>query len=299
MRMLPFIPVFASALVALGCAGSAMPPTAPFALPDTPFESWEQVLDGGVRVELTTLVTGRQQYTLGDTAPEIERERRQDPVEILVMAHLVQHPTQGAWLIDSGLGAAFEEEPYGDIRGLGARVALEPFEQEPGEALGAQLDDLGVTPAGVLFTHLHLDHTAGVPDLPAGLRCVAGQGEEPTSVKGLVAHDHLAEVDLLELVDLDALPTVDGWPAADLFGDGSVWALPSVGHSPGHVSVLVLSDPEPTLLTGDAAHVAVNWDEGLAPGFSDDPAQAVAAIEELRVLWTQLRQPELIFGHGF
>jgi glyoxylase-like metal-dependent hydrolase (beta-lactamase superfamily II) len=117
-------------------------------------------------------------------------------------------------------------------------------------------------------------------------------------VKGLVSHDHLASVELLELIDLQALPTIDGWPAADLFGDGSLWALPSVGHSPGHMSFLALTDPAPTLLTGDAAHIELNWTETLAPGFSDDPEQAVQAIEDLQGIHDDLGQPELIFGHG-
>ncbi len=285
------------AVLSAGCAGSAMPPTAVFSLPDTAFTTWQQVLDEGVRVELTTMETGRQQYLLKDAAPDVEGERRKEPVEIQVLAHLIEHPDQGAWLVDTGLGAAFADAPYGDIRGLGARVALEPFEQEPGEALGDQLTVLGVNPVGVFFTHLHLDHTAGVPDLSGDLRYVAGAGETPSSVPGLAVHDHLAEVELLELLGWSDLPSVDGWPAADVLGDGSLWALPSPGHSPGHLSWLVLTDGGLVLLTGDAAHVRINWDESLAPGFSDDPEQAASSLIELRSLWAELGEPALIFGH--
>ncbi len=294
----PFAIGALSLLLGAGCAGSAMPPTEAYELPDSPFTSWADVLADGERVQLTTIVTGRQWYELGDAAPDVERERRKDPLEILVMAHVVEHPTHGAWLIDTGLGAAFADEPYGDIRGLGARVALEPFEQEPGEALGAQLDALGIVPQGVIFTHLHLDHTAGMPDLPAGVRAIAGLGETPSSVPGLAVHDHLAGVELIETLDPGSYPEIDGWFAADLFGDGSVWALPSAGHSPGHHSLLVMTEPHPTLLTGDAAHVDVNWDEQLAPGFSDEPEQAAAALAELQELWVQLGEPALVFGHG-
>lgn len=285
-------------LLGPGCAGSAMPPTAPFELPPTRFDRWEDVLAEGATVRLESLVTGRQRYTLGDAVPDIEADRRDEPIEILVLAHLVHHPDHGTWLIDTGLGRAFLDEPYGDLRGLGVRVALAPFEQQEGEALGDRLEAAGVDPVGVFFTHLHLDHTAGAPDLPGDLRFVAALGEEPTSVPGLVGHDHLAHVDLLEQVDLEALPLVDTQPAADLFGDGSLWALPTPGHSPGHCSFLALTEPVPTLLTGDASHVSEGWEASLAPGFSDDPEQALDSLEALHALWETLERPALVFGHA-
>ncbi len=284
--------------VGAGCSGSATPPSTPYDLPECTFTRWDQVLEDGVRLRLRTLETGRQRYPLGEVAPDVARERRDEEVEILVMAHLLEHPEHGAWLIDTGLGRAFADEPYGDLRGLAVRMALEPFAQEEGEALGEQLEELGVELVGVFFTHLHVDHTAGVPDLAGGARYVAAGEEEPTSVPGFVVHDHFAAVERLETLEPGAFPTVEGWRAADLFGDGSLWALPSPGHSPGHLSYLALLEEGPILLTGDAAHVDLNWEQELAPGFSDDQSAAKDSLDELRALWSELGEPAVVFGHG-
>jgi glyoxylase-like metal-dependent hydrolase (beta-lactamase superfamily II) len=48
--------------------------------------------------------------------------------------------------------------------------------------------------------------------------------------------------------------------AADFFGDGSVWLIPTPGHTRGHISMLINTRPCATLLTFDAAHLAADFE---------------------------------------
>jgi glyoxylase-like metal-dependent hydrolase (beta-lactamase superfamily II) len=86
-------------------------------------------------------------------------------------------------------------------------------------------------------------------------------------------------------------PAIGGFTgSADLFGDGSVLALPTPGHSPGSTSVLV---DHRFLLTGDAMytirHLAVDQVRAIQAG---DEAQYVDSVR--RVQWLRREFPELV-----
>jgi glyoxylase-like metal-dependent hydrolase (beta-lactamase superfamily II) len=84
-----------------------------------------------------------------------------------VLVHWVRHSRLGDFLIDTGFDDSFAKHPpYGNYSG-----------QEPGEDLQTQLARRRVHPKAVFFTHLHPDHTAGVPALGPGTQFVFGSAE--------------------------------------------------------------------------------------------------------------------------
>src|SRR6185436_12516899 len=114
--------------------------------------------------------------------------------------------------------------------------------------------------AGVLLTHLHLDHISGMPDVPASTPIYAGPGE--TRERGVL--NLLASGTTDDLMEGHA--PVQEWPypvgggkdgiagVVDVFGDGSVAALWVPGHTAGSTAYLVRTPQGPVLLTGDACH---------------------------------------------
>jgi glyoxylase-like metal-dependent hydrolase (beta-lactamase superfamily II) len=73
--------------------------------------------------------------------------------------------------------------------------------------------------------------------------------------------------------------------AIDLLGDGSLWALPTPGHTDGHTAYLALTTDGPVLFVGDASHTRWGWDHGVAPGwFSDDRERGAESLRQLRAL---------------
>ena len=69
----------------------------------------------------------------------------------------------------------------------------------------------------------------------------------------------------------------------DLFADGSVRLLSTPGHTKGHMSVLLrLQSGRELLLTGDAAYSRATIDEGLVPLFCDDVHRYMRSLREIR-----------------
>jgi glyoxylase-like metal-dependent hydrolase (beta-lactamase superfamily II) len=80
----------------------------------------------------------------------------------------------------------------------------------------------------------------------------------------------------------------------DVFGDGSVWIKRTVGHTPGHQSLLVhLASGLNVFISGDIAHYTENWVNRTVPGFNYDAAASVRTmldvqrllVRENAVLW--------------
>lgn len=135
----------------------------------------------------------------------------------------------------------------------------------------------------VVITHFHADHVAGLRDLPKARFHISGEGYERLKRAGPLGRlRHGVFFELLpedfetRMTPFEDAPTVEGplglGPAWDLFGDGSVLAVPLPGHAAGHHGVIFAQQSPPLLYAADAQWVAGALDDR-APGF---PASLVA-----------------------
>ena len=139
----------------------------------------------------------------------------------------------------------------------------------------------------VCCTHLHFDHVGWNTRLD-GDRWVP-TFPDARYLFGRVELEHWTAEPGGYALNLDdtVVPVVEAG-LADLVDDdheltGEVRLVPSPGHSPGHVSVLVESDGERALITGDATHHPVQWAEpdwGMAGDW--DGAASAASRRALR-----------------
>jgi len=191
-----------------------------------------------------------------------------DGTPVIVYAHLLRHPTHGDVLIDSGLDSAFRKSPLGNVRYPGRLWLFASgirFAQEPGRDIASRLRALSARPRKLFLTHLHVDHTAGIPELPASTRVFVGPGEIGDFFNR-VDNGHLRK--LREIYEIDFKSAVDLAPLGetlDVFGDGSLWAVHTPGHTNGHLSFLALTRAGPVLFTGDACHLEWGWKNGVGP----------------------------------
>jgi N-acyl homoserine lactone hydrolase len=268
----------------------------------------EAVLDvpGPIRVET---VTGADWEVPRSGLINLKSERARaagltdgaEPIQIFF--HVLHHPRAGAFMIDTGveraLGAAPERSA---IRGLVARVMnLDKLHVVTDTAtwLERQHEPL----SGVLFTHLHLDHVSGLPDVPRGTPLYAGPGEtreraflnlfvQPVVDRELAGHGPIRELRFKP----DPSGTFAG--VLDLFGDQTVFALWVPGHTAGSTAYLARTPDGPVMFTGDACHTAWGWEHDVEPGsFSQDRARSAESLSRLEAFVKKHPTIDVRLGH--
>ena len=189
---------------------------------------------------------------------------------------LLVRTVDGLALLDTGLGASF----------LGYGPVMQPHVG----LLGVELAAAGVQPAdlaGVVFTHLHQDHSRGAvwpgePYFPAALGFAhAAEIAYWSAADRSAADPHLAAArDAIELFgarlrsfeyDAEILP--------------GLRAVAAPGHTPGHTAVLLASRGERLLCTGDTFYdpLQLRHPDWRTPWDCDGPASVASRKALLRL----------------
>ena len=277
-------------------------PRRPFSAPEASYHSWDDILSHPQPITIRTYSTGIMQ-TSRSAIMNLEHEQAQDiedkVIKIPVNVGIIQHQEFGAYLIDAGLDKAYVHNPHGTIRGLMVKSYLGKGSQEPNTHIAAILDQESSQLEGVFLTHLHTDHTAGIVDLPKDIPYVAGMNERYVNYRFFMQSDHLAGID--ELQEIDFTGAIDLPPlgkGVDVFGDGSLWAISSSGHSAGHVIFLINGIDEQVLFTGDACNDHYQFETGIGPGYYSSDLEGGQEVLERIILFKE-RYPEvkLVYGH--
>jgi glyoxylase-like metal-dependent hydrolase (beta-lactamase superfamily II) len=196
-----------------------------------------------------------------------------------INAYVIEH-RDGLVLFDTGQDRASVTDPGyfpGGITGaLYGRLAR--FEISPAETLSAGLGQLGYAAGDVttaVLSHLHQDHIGGLAELDHA-DIVVSQAEWDTLSSPLPAMRGLMRnhIDLpgLRWHRITAEPAGDPGlvpfrSGHDLSGDGSLVLLPTPGHTPGSMSLLVRRPALPPLMmVGDVTYDADLLEAGHVPG---------------------------------
>jgi glyoxylase-like metal-dependent hydrolase (beta-lactamase superfamily II) len=188
-------------------------------------------------------------------------------------AYLIE-TRQGPLLWDTGYAERFQDATSQGVYRLYPLIT--PVYFDPQEALVCQLRSLGLAPhdvRGLVMSHFHADHIAGVRDFPSarlfasavgwaavrglqGLRAVR-QAFVPALLPPDIAQ-RLCFVEGLPLVKLgpQCHPFTEGY---DLTGDAEVLVVALPGHAVGHLGAFVRQDDGWTLLASDAAWAAESY----------------------------------------
>lgn len=289
-----------SLFTVLGCAPSPERQAFPFERFQA-YGDWNEIKTGSNQVVFKTLLTGKVKVPtsgmldLSDSKTDVIKE---DSRVVEVYSHWVHHPTKGDYLIDTGLDSRFRGTQRGSLKGLIAPWIIEDSYQQQGEDILSQINHFGIDVKGVFLTHVHGDHSAGIPALPVGIPVVLGKGESLHQYPLIMFSDHFDNVSVLK--ELNFQHAADVSPLGkmiDLFGDGSLWAISTPGHTTGHVSYLVNATEGWVLLVGDASHTRWGFENGVIPGWSEDDELARVSLNKLRLFSQQNSDVVVVYGH--
>lgn len=226
---------------------------------------------------------------------------RDEPIQIF--AYVLKHPTRGNFIVDTGVSQKVVEQPaaYGLNWLLQKVLHLELL--KPRQTTSAALAPLGGKLSGVFFTHLHVDHILGLPDIANDVPLYIGAMETHEStlnnmfVRG--ATDRLLEgKGALQEWRFQPDPEQKFEGIVDVFEDGSVFAIQIPGHTLGSTAFLIRTTKGPVLLTGDACITRWGWDHGVEPGdFTSDHTRNLQSLAAMKALVARHPSIEVRLGH--
>jgi len=196
---------------------------------------------------------------------------------------------EGIIVVDTGETARTGEPGYFPRWHPYFRLAVR-MNVHPEQEVGPQLLEVGIRPEDVrtvILTHLHTDHAGGLHHFPSSeilvndeeLKGATGftgrlRGYLPNRWPGWFAP---------KLINFVAVPFGPFEQSRRVNSDGSIVIVPTPGHTPGHVSVIVIDEGLSYFLAGDTTYNQQSLLEERVDGVS--PSEAVA----LRTMQTIIR----------
>lgn len=156
-----------------------------------------------------------------------------------------------------------------------------------------------------VISHLHFDHVGGIAQLPQAQLLVSDREwailSDPHPEREWILREHI-EIDAAKWRQISFEPTDDplfeGFDGIyDVAGDGSMILLPTPGHTPGSLSMLIRQDGwDPVLLVGDLTYDTALLENDIVPG-TGDREQLLATFAKIRRLKQQLPGLVLVASH--
>lgn len=262
-------------------------------------DSWEEIFSNPTDVKLEIWNTGTLEVPY-DGIINVEDKKTENlkgqkiDIDIPVF-YLVSD--RGSILIDAGLNKNYENSKSKYVKGLlASKYGLKGKDTNP---IVEELAKRNINLSYLFMTHLHGDHIAGVVDLDIDFPVIIGKGEKPISYPIMYKETYINKIK--DFKELDFTSSKEIYPfkeVLDIFGDGSIFAIKTNGHTKGHVSYLINSTEGVYLITGDQININKNIETGVGPGvYSHDVKLAQKNFDTVMKFNSQYPEVTLLLSH--
>jgi len=225
-------------------------------------------------------------------------------VPVPLQCFLIEHH-DGLVLFDTGIDPAIMSNPAYIKQAIGRFLLPRIFRFHLAEAdrIDRVLAEIGINSDEIhlaVISHLHFDHVGGIAQILQAELLVSDREwailSDPHPEREWILREHIEIPDakwrqvVFEPTDEPPFEDFDG--IHDVAGDGSMILLPTPGHTPGSMSMLIRQEGwSPILLVGDLTYEVTLLEQGIVPGTGERDA-LLAAYEKVRRL--QQRLPGLV-----
>jgi N-acyl homoserine lactone hydrolase len=224
-----------------------------------------------------------------------------------IQCFLVEHPSAGPVLIDTGFHASVAVKPRSNLGRLGA-LLYRDIDMRPEQTAVAQLRAMGIQASdvkAVIMTHFHPDHASAISDFPDATFLVSDVEWEAATEGGQrqgymqPQFDHGFDYRLVDFDSEDANSFSGFARSLDVFGDGSVRLVFTPGHTLGHMSVVLQTASGEVLVAGDAIFMHKTLDDDHLPAMLPDEHLFRRSLREIRQYVKETPNALVIPGHDW
>ena len=232
-------------------------------------------------------------------------------VPLPLQCFLIEH-RDGLVLFDTGIDTAILSDKSYIKQPIGRFLLPWIFRWELTEhdRIDHVLADAGVDASSiktVVISHLHFDHVGGISQIPQADLLVSDREwailSEPHPEREWILKEHI-ELPSAKWQQISFKPTDDPLfedfeGIHDVVGDGSMMLLPTPGHTPGSMSMLIRQDGwDPILLVGDLTYQADLLENNILPG-TGDKKTLLESFAKVRRLKEKLPNLAIVASHDF